>query len=327
METEATVDVLFQGKGFGGVAAKLLASGFKVNSLRTNTTLRKDDWKHYDTAVVKAAQQRLVGVADLMSRGLSFTIPNGLGKTVLEYEDMSDIEDAQVSMDAITRAKKDRVEYSLKYLPLPIIHADFTLNARQIEASRTSGTPLDTTMAERAARKVAEKAEKILFTGLNTYTFGGGSIYGYMDFPNRNTVSLGTAWTSDTAANILTDVLNMKQASINARHYGPWVLYVPTAYEIVMDKDYDTTRGNTIRQRILGISNIVDVKVADFLTAGNVILAEMQSDTVRMVEGLPITTVEWEEQGGMMFQFKVMTILVPQLRADQDSRCGITHLS
>jgi len=321
------IDGLFKGQAYGNVAQRLQACGMKANALRTCATLRKDEWKQYDTAVVKAAQQRLVGVADLYSRGLTYKIGNGLGKTVLEYEDMSDREDAQVSMDAVTRGRRDGVEFDINYLPLPIVHADFFVNARVLAASRTTGDPLDTTMAEQAARKVAEKVESILFTGLSTFTFGGGSIYGYMDFPFRNTTTLGTSWPSDTAANILTDVLAAKQASINARHYGPWVLYVPTAYETTLDKDYDTTRGNTIRQRILALNGIMDVKVADFLTNDNVLLVEMSSETVRMVEGLQVMTVEWETEGGMIHNFKVMAIMVPQLRADQNDRCGITHIA
>jgi hypothetical protein len=46
-----------------------------------------------------------------------------------------------------------------------------------------------------------------------------------------------------------------------------------------------------------------------------------------MVEGLPLTTVEWTSEGGMIFKFKVMTISVPQVRADQDLRSGVMHWS
>lgn len=326
---EATVDALFQGKAYGTVAQRLQASGMNVNSLRTNTTLRKDEWKQYDTAVIKAAMQRLSGVADLMSRGLSYTITNGLGKTVLEYEDVSDMNDAEVSMDGVTRGPNDRVIFSMKYLPLPLIHKEFTLSARQLEASRTTGDPLDTTQAELCGRKVSEKLETILFQGLSSYSFGGGVIYGYQDFPYRNTISLGTAWTASsvTPASIVQKFLDAKQASINARHYGPWIAYIPTAYETVLDEDYNSTRGNTIRERILAIKGFVDVKVADYLSANNVVVVELTSETIRMVQGLKITVVEWSNGDGMQHHFKVMAIMVPQPRADQNNRCGIVHIA
>ena len=308
-------------------AQRLLSSGMSVNSLRTNATLRKDEWKHYDTVAIKAAQRRLVGISDLMSRGLTYSLTNGLGTTVLEYEDMSDVNDAQLSLDAVSRGQSDAIEFDLKYLPLPIVHADFDISIRKLNASRTTGQPLDTLMVEAKSQKIAEKLESILFTGSSSFTYGGGTIYGYTDFPHRNTGSLGADWDDSTAtgATILADLVAMKQASIADRHFGPWILYIPTAYETVLDEDYVSGYPKTIRQRLMEVGGILDIKVVDLLTANNVLLVEMDKQTVRLVEGLPLTTVEWQTQGNMVFNFKLMTIAVPQLRADQSNRCGIQH--
>jgi len=98
---EANIDFVNFGKGkaFGNVAQKLLQNELNVNALRTNDVLLYDEWKAIDKAVLKAYQERLVGVADLEARGLTYDIPNGLGKTVLGYQDASDIEDAEMNMD------------------------------------------------------------------------------------------------------------------------------------------------------------------------------------------------------------------------------------
>jgi hypothetical protein len=328
-DVEAIVDAVFKKQAYGDLAKRLLANNMSANALRTNDTLRKDEWKHYDTALLKVAQERLIGVADLMGRGLTYSIANGLGKTVLEYEDVSQIEPAQMSMDAVTRGRNDRVEFDIKYLPLPVIHSDFQINIRVLNASRTTGESLDTTMAELASRMVSEKMEELLFTGSSSYTFGGGTIFGYTDEPNRNTGSLTHNWNASaaTGSTILADLLNMKQASIDARHYGPWMVYIPTAYETVLDDDFKTNSDKSIRQRVGEITGIADVKVADKLTANNVIMVQMTSDVVRWVEGLPMQTVEWQTEGGMIFHFKVMTIAVPQIRADQEGNSGLVHYS
>ena len=347
------LDFIYNGKTFGSVGQRLVANGMNVNTLRpwigedgkmyvtanvggkpiavpiANATLRKDEWKQYDAAILEAAQQRLIGVADLMAKGLTFNISNGLGTTVMEYEDQSDVEDAQISMDGTTRGLNDRPEFDLNYLPLPITHADFQLNIRQLNASRTIGSPLDTTIAALKARKIAEMIENTLFNGASTYTYGGGTIYGYTDFPHRNTIALSENWDAagKTGEEILDDVLAMKQASIDDRYYGPWMLYVPTAYETPLDDDFKANSDITVRERILKIEGIQGVKVVDKLTANNVVLVQMTSDVVRMVIGLPITNVEWQTEGGMIFRYKIMTIQVPQLRADQNDRTGIVHLS
>jgi hypothetical protein len=229
-------------------------------------------------------------------------------------------------MDAASPATRDRVKYEIAYLPLPIVNKEYEFNIRALNASRTRGMPLDTTMAQTAARKVSERIETILFQGASTFTYGGGSLYGYTDFPSRVTGSLGINW-DDSGADPLANVIAMKQASIDVKHYGPWMLYVPTNFETVLDEDYTTNYAVTWRERILKIGGIIDIRVADYLTADNVVLVEMDPQTVRMVVGLNPTTVEWEVMGGMISRYKVMAIMVPQLRADQDGNCGIVHYS
>lgn len=349
-----SADAFYQGKAYGSVASRLLANGMDVRALRpyigndgrayttltvngkavampltTNAaTLRKDEWVEYDKTVIKTVRDRLVGVNDLVQRGLTYTIGNGMGTTVLQYEDMNDPGTAHVSMDGATRGENDRPEYVMNYLPLPITHSDFQLNARVLAASRNGSMPLDTTNSESAARRVAEKLEDMLFTA-TTFTYGGGTIYSYLNHPHINPVTLGTHWdsSSKSGANILTDVEGMMEASIEAGFYGPWVLYVPKGYQVVLGQDYTTGYPKTIRQRLLELENLEAIKIADRLTAHKVVLVQMTADVVRMVIGMGITPVEWETEGGMIIRMKVMTIQVPQIRSDQNGNCGVTVLA
>ena len=327
MTIEANLDFIRGGQAHGSTASRLMAAGMNVNALRTNATLRKDEWKYYDKAVIMAAQQRLVGVAALLRRGLVLNLTNGLGITVLESEKQSDISDAMISMDAVTRGKADRIEFDIGYLPLPIVHKDYYLSARVLEAARRNGTALDTSNAELSARKCSEMVEQYLFMGSGSYSFGGGIIYGLTDFPQRNPVELGGAWDESgyTGQEILNDVLAMKQASIDDRYYGPWILWVPTKYETLLDEDFKANSDKTVRQRLLEVGGITEVQVADKLTGDNVVLCQLSTDVIRMVNGLPITNVEWDSEGGMMHHFKVMTINVPQIRCDASGRCGVVH--
>lgn len=302
---------------------------YKSVPIQTNGTLRRDEWKLLDDAVLKISETRLGGVQDLVESGLTYDIGNGMGTTVLEYHDVSDALTAELTMDGISRAKGDRPAFGTHYLPLPVIHADYEINARVLAASRNMGNALDTTLAERAARKVSEQLENMLFTS-TTYTYGGGTIYSYLNHPDRNLVTLAQNWDASgkTGAEIIADVLSMKQSSINAKHYGPWKLYIPTAYETVLDEDYDsTTPGTTIRERILKISGITGIRVVDTLTADNVLLVQMTSDVVRLVRGMGLSNVEWQVEGRFLTKYKVMTIQVPQIRSDQEGNSGIVHLS
>lgn len=306
-----------------------------VNIQVNNGTLRRDEWKALDEAVTMVAESRLVGINDLTSRGLVYNLTNAMGSTVLETQAMSDAMEAEMTMDGVSRSKGDRPVFSSSYLPIPIIHVDYEINARALAASRNMGGALDTTSAERAARKVAEKLENMLFTN-TTYTFGGGTIYSYLNHPHRGEVTLSLAWddSSKTPKQILDDVLALKKKSTENKHYGPWVLYIPTSYETVLDEDYitsvsDTTQAgtsNTIRDRILKIGGIQDVKVVDTLPDDNIALVQMTSDVVRLVRGMGIQNVQWQTEGMFINKYKVLTIQVPQIRSDFNSKTGIVHL-
>lgn len=295
--------------------------------LVTNATLRRDEWKQLDDAIVEVARHRLSGTNDLINRGLVYNLGNAMGTTVLEWHDVSEAMEAELSMDAVTRTKGDRPVFSSKYLPIPIIHVDYEINARVLAASRSLGNPLDTTSAERAARKVAEKVENMLFTD-TTYAFGGGTIYSLLNYPNRNLLNLAKNWTVASGAEILADVLALKQKSIDNYHYGPWVLYIPTGYETRLDNDYDpTTPGTTIRERILKIAGIQAIIVVDTLAANNVLFVQTTPDVVRIVRGMGLQNLEWGTEGNLITKYKVMTIQVPQIRSDQNGRCGIVHMA
>jgi hypothetical protein len=349
------MDFILNGQPHGNVAATLLRNNGDVGALRpmlgkdgrsyvtlnvdgkpkcvplqnANATLRKDDWILLDEAIIKAAKPRLRLVSDLRGRGLQFSIPNGMGKTVLETETQSDINEATVSMDGLRRSIGDRPVFNLTMLPLPIVHKDFAFSMRQIMASRNGGSPLDTTTAELAARRVAELVEQFHLgvTPASAYAYGGGTIYGLTNFPSRNTKVLTaptvSGWTGST---FVTQVLQMRQQSMADFMFGPWALYTAPNWDTYLDGDFSTAKGDlTLRQRILQIQGIESVQTLDYLTNYDAILVQLTSDVIRTVVGMELTTVQWESEGGMQQNFKVMAILVPQLRADFNGNSGIVH--
>ncbi len=294
------------------------------------TTLRKNDWIELDRAIVKAAKERLRLVADLRGSGLTYNIPNGMGKSVLETERQSDISEATMSMDGLRKGNADRPVFDLQGLPLPILHKDFDFSARQVMTSRNGGSPLDTTTAELASRRVAELAENLTLGNEDAFEYAGGSIYGLTNFPQRITRTMtdptASAWTPHDT---VTEIRRMKQASYAAKHYGPFVLYTSLPWDEYLDEDYSLAGGNnpntTLRNRILQIRDIQDVVTLDYLSGYQMLLVQQTTDVIRMVIGLDFTTIAWQEEGGMRLNFKVMAILVPQLRADINDNTGIVH--
>jgi hypothetical protein len=337
---EAKIDLIYPTSGeiYGNVAKKLLANGMNIGALRSNAVLPMEVWKEMDSAVLKVARQRMPIVGDLLTRGLSYPLSNALGKTVFQYQKMTDMPDAALDMDALSESTKDRPAFTWGYLPIPICHADFTISARDLAASKNGDQPLDTTMIELATRKVAEKTEYITINGATSFTFGGGVIYGLHDFTPAATGSLAPHWdhTAATGATILVDVQKMIAAVNAKKHYGPFALYTPTLFDPLLDNPFNANTGTTIREQILKIggpagpnkkNGIVAVTPADFMPADHVALVELDQSVIRIIEGMQPTPIEWESKGGLNLHFKVISILVPQLRADSDSNTGIAVYS
>ncbi len=317
--------------GFGGVAGRLLESGFNLNSLRTLDVLRKDEWKSFDEVLVEIARARLVGVADLFSAGLTFNLPDPLGTTILEWEDVSDMDPAEISMSGVTEGQNDRVVYQLRQLPIPIVHKDFNINIRALHASRKRGQPLDTTQMATASRRVADLNESILFNGA-TIVHGGATIQGYTTATNRNTGSLTGDWAlaGTTGEEIVNDVIAMIGTLVADNHFGPYTLYVPTSYDSKLNNDYKANSDKTIRTRISEMAQIANIRLSTNLAdagSGEVILVEMARDVIDIVDGMQPTTLQWESTGGMITNFKVMSILVPRVKNDQLLQSGIAHYS
>lgn len=350
------VDYIFNGQGYGSLAKKLLKNRFNLNvarpyidddgeskitmiqngepvAIRTNAeaTLRKDEWKHYDAAAIKVARPKLVVYGDLVSEGLTYNIPNGMGKMVLEYETESEAGSATVSMDGLRKGESDQPEYELLSMPLPLIHSDWKINARKLEASRERGDPLDTTMAEKASRRVAEIVEKLTIGSYATTKFGSGRIYGLTNFPNRNTQTI-TAPTAGgwVGATLLGEFLSMIQKLMDDNFTGPYMAYFGRSWSQYLNNDFNgatagTPSAVTLRARLKMTENVRDVRVANFLSGFQIVVFQLSSEVIRAVEGVPLMNIEWEEKGGFEICMKTVCMKLPNVRCDAEDQCGICH--
>lgn len=303
------------------------------------TSLRFRDWIEMDRVVIKAARTRLRAWADLEAAN-SYGGFNAMGKMTLEYEAMSDPGSAVVDMDAIATGRNDSPLFNLRSIPLPITHSDFFFSERRLAISRNS-TPLDTTMAEAAARRVAEMVEQTTIGVVTGVTYGTQSsgygahtgtstVYGYTNFPNRLTKTNMTVPTGSNPEATVADFLTIRNTMYAQGFYGPFRVYTSTDWDAYLDNDYARLGGSnanmTLRDRLRKIEGISDIIRLDFLTSTfTMIFVQMTSDVARAINGMDITTVQWDEKGGMQHKFKVMCIKVPQLRYDYNGATGILH--
>ncbi|MEB3026005.1 major capsid protein, partial [Parvimonas sp. M13] len=80
--------------------------------------------------------------------------------------------------------------------------------------------------------------------------------------------------------------------------------------------DYKANGDKTIMQRLKDIPGISDIWMSSRLTGSQVLLVQLTSDVLRMINGIQPTMVEWESHGGFQHNFKIIAIMLPQIRSN-----------
>lgn len=300
--------------------------------INTNATLRKDEWINLEDTIIESARERLVIVDDLQNAGLTFNV-GGLGTIISEWEAGSEMTDADITMDGESSGEKDRQEFSLQGVPIPVIHKEFTIGERMLMASRQRGSALDVTQGTEAARAVARVSENMIFNGgtIGKSHASGTTKYdipGLTTFTSRETYTISD-WSDNstvTPQDIHDEILAMvQQMETDARHFGPFTLYVPGEYAFRFREDFKANSDKTLMERVTDEDVIDRVRVADTLADGNVILLEMNRGVLDLAVASDVTTVQWESGSGWTNRFQVFAAWAPRLKTDYDSRTGILH--
>ena len=165
---------------------------------RAQAPLVEEEWKQLDEAVVKAARPVLVGRRVLPVKPLA-----GVGVMTVNWDELTEMSEALLSMYGETPAE-DIIVYTRQALIVPILHKDFRIHWRDLEASRRFGTALDTANAESAALAVAQLEDELILNGEIAGKPRLG-IEGLTTATGRNTLD-GGDW--NTAGQAISDIID-----------------------------------------------------------------------------------------------------------------------
>ena len=317
MIENATME-LSDGKAFANMA-----------QYRQLSTLPERAWKYIDERMIAVAKAELVGIADLAANADTNIMYDGTSSSVYLRDRVSEVNEAKMAMSPDTRGESGALLFDEIGVPLPVTYKDFPVEKRQIESARRENIPFRTTLIEESTRAVSRMLEETLFNG--SYTAAGQTIYGYTTFTDRNKYTYsGGSWTTATPVEIFDDLNAMVAMSMTANHYGDWNLYIPANYYVRLNEDYvvgTTPTGLSILQRLMQIPGIKAIRVSRNLAADNIVLVEMNSTTVQMINGLPMQVIDWEPANSPNWRhtWKIVTIMVPFIYSDYNSQCGLVH--
>jgi uncharacterized linocin/CFP29 family protein len=294
-------------------------------------TLPREAWEQIDDTVIRTAKENLVGIADLNANPSTNKFYDGMSSSIYTHKRVSEIGAATVGRSPDKSSDSARLEMDDLSVPMLVTWKDFTLNTNQVAMANRIGLPLGFTLVEEATRSVARKLEENLFIG--NFPANGATMWGYCTFPDRQPYTLTADWAATaTPEEIINDVNQMMALSMEQNHFGPWNLYIPWAYQVRLNNDYLVTTNNypgvgSIRERLFQLPGLIDIRVGTYVPSNSAVLVEMTSDTVMLINGMPIRALAWEPPGTPNWdhKFKVMTITVPLLISDYKGQCGIVH--
>ena len=298
--------------------------------LVVNSALRKDEWEELDSAIVQAAVAPLNMTQRMITAGLTRPL-GGLGTLIAQYNQISEMTAANVSLSGNASGQKDRVDYDLVGVPVPVIFKEFELNQRYLEASRRLGDSIDTANGAAAARVVGEKVEDLLINGDSSVNLNGNTIYGLTSHPDRNTDTATNLGGGDfgTISNIVPTFSGILSALKADNYRGPYGVFVAdTQFDQMAMSFFTDGSGQSALNRVLQIPQIQFIDSSAWLDAGEIVVVHLSRDVVELAyvqQYWPITNLEWTSGDGMQSNFKVMTVFAPMVKSDYSGRSGVFH--
>jgi uncharacterized linocin/CFP29 family protein len=179
-------------------------------------TLTNEQYKYIDEAVAWPPRQMLIGRRVARTFG-----PLGEGKLTIEWTKIAEAGPAQLFRSEKVTLSEDTIDNTVGSLDIPAIARGFRIPRRSIEASRTTGTPLDIATAKSASYRVSLLEDTLILKG-------SGGINGFYDSAG-NDYSSSADW--DTATNILPAVNGGIDLLTADNIFPPYNLVVnPTQY-------------------------------------------------------------------------------------------------
>jgi len=279
----------------------------------------EEEWQQIDESVVREAQRVMVG-----RRVLPVYPLESVGVMEVQWDVQAELSDAILSMYGETPSE-DIIAYTRASLIVPILHKDFRIHWRDLEASRRYGRPLDMANAESAALKVAQLEDKLILHGEITGWPALG-VEGLTTATGRNTEDSGGAW--GTAPNAVTDVKDAMEELINDNFNGPYDLILQPSAFLAAHTFIGTTATmqiDKIRDLIRGTVYVSPELLASDGGADSAILMETGRANADLPVAQDIRTF-YKELKDMNHFFKVFSAVVPRIKR-ATAICEITGIT
>lgn len=312
----------------GGLFSMISSHHNGVQGIRNMGVLTEDAQRLIDSAVSRVGLERLVLIEDLLSLGLTFPVTDPMGVMEIYWDAHSEAEGVERTMSPDGQLFEGVPDVSGNRIPVYATMAGFRIGVRVLRASVRNGIPLDLSIVEQKTRRVNEGIEEAGFVGAGI-TVNGNTTPGIETAPGVQTFTFenNRAWDDvlKTGEGILADVQTAAAALDDINRPGPYYLYIPTDYNLVLNNDFKANSDKSIRMRLqeleFGGQNLV-VRAAGKASANTVSLVQMTSDTIDLVNGQEPVAVPWGNNPWIQ-RVAILAFQVPRIKADSEGNTAI----
>ena len=185
--------------------------------MRDDAPLSAEEWEQLDEVVVHVARELLVG-----RHFISLTGPLGAGVQIVPVASVGSGQACMHDEEGCGCTESNVIQVTgRKFLPLPIIHQDFRLSWRDIEASRHMGQPLELGPAAAASAACAIAEDRLIFHGHPDHGYEG-----LLNATGHHTVPLGK-WAEPGTA--FANVVAATEALVTDGFYAPFAVVLSPA--------------------------------------------------------------------------------------------------
>jgi uncharacterized linocin/CFP29 family protein len=271
--------------------------------------LAPEQYEYIDTQIAAVARQTIIG-RKLFPRPFG---PLGFGKQVVSYDVLSEVKKGRIDLMWGAGFSAELIGQTRTKLGIPVLHSEFRINRRDLEASKTEGLPLDLSCVDAAIYAVARKEDDLLLQGWTADGTNYDIVGLYQGAANDENTNL--PWPT-VAANILTSINNAIALLVADNIFPPYNLTVhPDQYHQLFQLIANTPEWyfNKVKERIGG-----DIFQSPAMTAGKGMLSAVPNpslfdfalgiDMLDESEELPLS--EGKDLFGVVYE-----CLVPRIKA------------
>jgi len=281
-------------------------------TLGRDAPLTEEQTELIDQMLVRVGRQSIVA-----RRIASYTPPQGLGVEVIKWDEIVERGDAKVAMKFTTNY--DAVNTKRKTVEVPLLQADYKIDARALASSRRTGEALDASNAEAAAYQVAVKEDKLVIVGSDGFN-------GLVDSAPAGQAVVGADW--DTVANISADIKSARKKLAAKNIRPPYQLIVNPEQRIQLQEEKSAGSGISVEEYLLGsYLRAGQIEESETLTAGTALLTSAPQQGHFQVDlGVDLTNTVVQQDGLGNLSAKVWAALVLRVK-DANAISKITGIS